>query len=269
MTSKRKIIGVFILCAALLSTTPAHANVMVPLACTGWFGMLILLIPISIIEGYVLMYAGIGGGRSLRYSAFANITSTLAGFPLALYCDVIIDRKTSLYDMSPSPETIKNEPSTRWFLTMFLLLFVFCFFLSWVIEALVVMKMAAHLPRWDVIGAVLGANLVTYGLITLILGAWMLWVYIASIGKAEEWEQARQMQRDIVARSNAQNELSTFELANEFARHGMAELRRAEIRIESTDEVSKLSDPAIVSEQPTGGAVDWPDISIETGSMAA
>ena len=81
MTRKKWISAVLIFGAALLVSTPAHANVMLPLVISGWLAMIPALVPIILIESAILMRIGSGMWQSLLAMSAANLASTLVGIP--------------------------------------------------------------------------------------------------------------------------------------------------------------------------------------------
>ena len=60
MTRKQWIPAVLIFGMVMLISPPAHANVIVPVIVAGWFGMVLVLIPIILIESAILMSIGAG-----------------------------------------------------------------------------------------------------------------------------------------------------------------------------------------------------------------
>lgn len=192
MTRKQWIPAVLIFGMVMLISPPAHANVIIPVIVAGWFGMVLVLIPIILIEAAILMRIGAGMWESLLAMSTANIASTLAGLPLAIMLECKVAGPARLYD-----EDFDHE---RMLPVVGVLLLIPFFFLSWWIEAPIAMWFLDELPSQMVNLAVRNGNLATYSILAVMLVCILAW-------------------------------LDARAKANWFARREMGKLRLAEIEI--------------------------------------
>ena len=84
MRDRRVLLFCTLLVALVSLPRIAFADMILPIVVLAVPGMLILFIPITLLEGYVLKARlAVGFGRALWVSAVANLASTLVGLPLA------------------------------------------------------------------------------------------------------------------------------------------------------------------------------------------
>jgi hypothetical protein len=257
MTRKRWIVAGLSFGTVLLVSAPAHANVMIPIIVGGWFGMFFALIPIIVIESIVLVWVGAGVGSAVLSMAVANLASTIAGVPLAIVLEFVVMALTqgALYDES-------WDGSGKWFnekllpIGLVLLLIPF-FLLSWWIEAPIALWFLDEIPVQTVDHAVRDANLLTYGILALLVGGALsiaVWRLAdersarARVARTDSRLKAnhravvryvegfRTRQRDIELRAQPRPVLSadlleSWRLANEQARRGVTWLKAAEVNI--------------------------------------
>ncbi len=185
MTRKKWIPAVLIFGTALLVSTPAHANAMLPLIIGGWLVMIPALVPIILIESAILMRIGTGMWQSLLAMSAANITSTLVGIPLAIILEIVVAGSTPLYDANHS-----THGWSKWTLPVGgVLLLIPFFLLSWWIEALIAVWILDELPSYLVDRAVRDGNIVTYSILAVLLGG-VLTQEILNYAKRRKTEKA-------------------------------------------------------------------------------
>ncbi len=165
MTRKKWISAVLIFGAALLVSTPAHANAMLPLIIGGWLAMIPALVPIILIESAILMRIGTGMWQALIAMSAANLASTLVGIPLAIILEILVAGSTPLYGNHAT------HGWSKWTLPVGgVLLLIPFFLLSWWIEALIAAWILDELPSYFVERAVRDGNIVTYSILAVLLG---------------------------------------------------------------------------------------------------
>jgi hypothetical protein len=230
MTRKQWVPAVLIFCVVLLFPPSAHANAMVPIIVTGWFGMFLALVPIILIECVVLTRAGADIWGSLLAMSAANMGSTLAGIPLAIALEIVVVAGTPFYDESWDP---KDTWFREWMLPAGALLLLVPFFLmSWWIEAPIAAWILDDLPTQFVDSAVRDANLVTYGILAALLST----VLVMAIWSPSHASTSR-------AGLEPASELADpWRFANEQARRGIAGLRAKEDEIGSLKPVQPGTD---------------------------
>jgi len=154
---------ILIFAGVLLVSTPANANVMLPLVVTGWVVLIPALIPIVLIESVMLMRVGAELGESLVAVSAANIVSTLAGIPLALILDTGLGVSTTLYD--------EDDEIVDWRVPAGgMLLLIPFFFLSWWIEAPIANFILEDMAPESVDLAVRDGNIISYAFLGLLVG---------------------------------------------------------------------------------------------------
>ncbi len=169
----------------LLLPAKAHADIGVPMIFITAPGMLAALIPIILIEGVVMSkQLAITLTQSLKAAFYGNIVSTIVGIPVTWVALVAIQLCTGgggAYGLdSPlkqflavtwqAPWLIPYEPELKWMIpsaTFFLL--VPFFFVSWRIEYKVANRLLKEIDQTQLNAAVRNANLVSYGLLALIV----------------------------------------------------------------------------------------------------
>ena len=221
MTRKQWVPAVLIFCVVLLFPPSAHANAMVPIIVTGWFGMFLALVPIILIEWVVLTRAGAHIWQSLLAMSAANLGSTVAGIPLAIALEIVVLAGTPLYDESWDP---KDTWFREWMLPAGAVLLLVPFFLmSWWIEAPIAAWILDDHPTQFVDSAVRDANLITYGLLAALLST----VLVMALRSPSHASTSR-------AGLEPASELADpWRFANERARQGIARLRAKEDEIVS------------------------------------
>jgi hypothetical protein len=163
MTRRIWRLPILVFAAVLLVSTPAHANVMLPLVVTGWVVLIPALIPIVLIESVVLVRYGVGFGESIFAMSSANIVSTVAGIPLAMALDASLGISNTLYD--------EEKEITDWRVPAGgMLLLIPFFFLSWWIEAPVASFILGDIAPEIVNLGVRDGNMISYACLGLLVG---------------------------------------------------------------------------------------------------
>ena len=155
----------------LTISTAAHADVLLPMM--GPFPLMVVsLLPIIAVETLLVARdLRLPTGRAFRVVGLANVVSTIAGFPLVWIVMVPIQ-------VLPAAWLPREVP----FWTVFGVLLIPTFFLSWLIEGKVMWRFFLHPSETDrltmkqVWRATLRANLTSYAL--LALAAWVLTVLV-------------------------------------------------------------------------------------------
>lgn len=222
MTRKRWIPAVLIFGAVLLFPPPAHANVMLPVIFVGWLGMIPALIPIILIESAMLMRIDAGIGESLLAMSAANLVSTLVGIPLALMLEIVVRNTTPLY-----ADDVPNEWNEWWLPAGGMLIMVPFFLLSWWIEAPIATWFLDEFPSRTVDHAVRDANLVTYGILALLIGGVFTWVLLAIAEERKTEREKRTTEKHV----DPTIHMDAWQAANWHARRGLAWLKVAEAEI--------------------------------------
>jgi hypothetical protein len=146
-------------------------------------GMAIALVPVILVESYVLFkQLSIAGRSALKASSFANLASTVIGIPLTWIALVALQLVTgggNAYGLDTAPRRllavtwqapwlIPYGKNLRWMIpSATLTLLVPFFFVSWWIEYHVVRRTLKSTDRARVLIAVRNANLMSYGLLAI------------------------------------------------------------------------------------------------------
>ena len=229
-------ISVFL--AVLLFAPPAHANMIMPIWFMGWMAMFMALIPIIVIEAIVLWFkASTGIWESGLAATLGNVASTVIGIPVAvtfhallrIYFDETPDQvetawqKTRMmvwhvqYDMS------EGNSIPIWVVFGGCLILMFpCFVASWLSEAWVARLLLSDYPTQALDQAVFAANLMTYGVLVILLSGYAAWFKLT-------------FSLDSNLRPDSDVDLELVDgprLANESDKRGMARLTMTENKIE-------------------------------------
>ena len=174
----------------LLLPTKASADIGVPMIFITVPGMLVGLIPIILIECFVMSkQLAITLKSSLKASLWGNVVSTVIGIPITWVALVVIQICTGggqAYGLnSPltkflavtwqAPWLIPYDPDTNWMVpaaTLYLL--IPFFFVSWWIEYRVEKRLLKEIDPTKLSIAVRNANLVSYSLLFLIVLGWLI-----------------------------------------------------------------------------------------------
>jgi len=223
-----------IVLAVFLFSPPAHANAMVPIIVTGWFGMFLALVPIIAIETVVVTRYGAHIWDSILAMSTANLASTLAGIPLAIALEFVVGMNTPLYSESWTP---KDKWIREWKVPAGgVLLLIPFFLLSWWIEAPIAAWILDDLPTRIANSAVRDANLLTYGLLAGLLCLALVW-FLRDMDQEVSLNADRKAEIEEDAAS-----VDPWASANEHAKHGMASLKAAETRINRRRHIHAVAD---------------------------
>lgn len=157
--------------------TTAFANAGVPMLFIVWPAMFIALIPIILVEAYIIKKCGITLKKSIVLTAQANLASTAVGIPLAWIALVVIEiisggggshGLTTFWDKIyavtiQSPWLIPYESDLNWMIpsaTLFLLMPFF--FVSYWMEKIILHNRIKKCPKETVDKLCFKANIVSY-----------------------------------------------------------------------------------------------------------
>jgi len=190
-------INLAVLCAITLLLAPrqAHADMGLPMLAVVWPGSWILFIPITILEAAVAKKVfSINWKQSLKVSAIANVTSSVAGIPitwLALMLPFGLFSAAVFY--LPFPESTKNylmipfyalwlPPITAkqaWMVPLSATILCLPFFYaSLIIETRVAEKMLAAFQIEIIRKWAWKANVYSYGAIVVMLISLTIWLLV-------------------------------------------------------------------------------------------
>ncbi len=163
-----------------LYSSPAYANAALPLVFLSLPGMALALVPVIAMESYVLMkILGLSMGSGLSVVFVANVVSTIVGLPVTWLL---------LLPLAKLPE--HEIPGVLWFMPLYgvekypkdwmvpaasLLLLIPYFFVSWFFEYRIAMHMLDGFEPQNLCYGVLVGNLVSYGILALIVLGWLIW----------------------------------------------------------------------------------------------
>jgi hypothetical protein len=181
------------------------ADAAVPMISGEFFGMVLLLVPIILVESVLCKkWLRIGLAESLKANSLSNAASTLLGVPLSWLLAFLVTPLLAKLDPSvfrgghvhgPIGYFVASVASAAWASPVMMenrfvvplalvVLFVPAFFISWLVEYLIVnyLEGIAEDPslaenprsRRRICAAVRNANLVSYGLIFGSLTTWFL-----------------------------------------------------------------------------------------------
>lgn len=176
---KVKRVSLILFCIIFLYSSPAYANAALPLVFLSLPGMALALVPVIAMESYVLMkILGLSVGSGLSVVFVANIVSTIVGLPVTWLL---------LLPLAKLPQ--HEIPGVLWFMPLYgvekypkdwmvpaasLLLLIPYFFVSWLIEYRIAMRMLVGFEPNVSYGVLIG-NLVSYGILALIVLGWLIW----------------------------------------------------------------------------------------------
>ncbi len=183
---KVKCVSLFLLAIIFLYTSPAYANAALPLVFLSLPGMALALAPVIAMESYVLMkILGLSMGSVLSVVFVANVVSTIVGLPVTWLI---------LLPLAKLPE--HQIPGVLWFMPLYgvekypkdwmvpsasFLLLIPYFFVSWFIEYRIAMRMLVGFEPNLSYGILIG-NLVSYGILALIVLGWLIWEIRRTLG---------------------------------------------------------------------------------------
>ena len=176
------------LTAALLvgMASTAHANAGIPMIIPAWMGMAVVLVPVIVLERLVLKRVlAISWLRSLWVTTASNLTSTVVGIPLTWVVLLAVQLLYSSLGIRidyqvPVQRFLEFLPSSAWIFAggddgnwmvpvSMLIVLVGFFFASWAIELRVIKIMQPEQEPLSLRRAVMRANLLSNGLLALIL----------------------------------------------------------------------------------------------------
>ena len=176
--------SLLLLVVAFLFPTLAHANTGVPMIFLTCPAMLVGLVPIIVIEAYVLsMRLGLSLGAAAKVASVTNAASTLIGIPVAWILLVLLQMFTgggNAYGIETAwkkflavtwqaPWLVPYEEDLGWMVpSAGLTLLVPFFFASWFIEYHVAKLFLGGLGQQSVKDSLLLANLATYGILAIL-----------------------------------------------------------------------------------------------------
>jgi len=187
--------GILVALFVLFAATPAHANVIIPIVTIGSLGMFYALVPIILIEWFIVAQTGVHLGRSLFAVAMANIASTVAGVPFSVVVESVVTGLVgvNLYKESPEYGDAHEKYFTwerfRMAPVWGLMALVPFFLLSWWLEAVVAGWILDDLPGGVLNTAIRDANLVTYAILALLV-AGFLFRLVLPLRKTRNKDQA-------------------------------------------------------------------------------
>ncbi len=166
-------------------SAPASANTGLPMIFVTFPGMIVALLPIILVESYVLSrQLAIPGRMAIKASSIANVATTVVGIPLTWLALVVIQLATGgdqAYGLDSylhkflavtwqAPWLIPYESDMYWMVpAATLTLLVPFFFVSWWIEYQVVRRTVVSSHPSGLSFAVRNANLASYGLLALVV----------------------------------------------------------------------------------------------------
>ena len=192
--SKFIISAIFI---SLVITSPAQANMGVPMIFITFPGMLLALLPIIAIESKIhFRFFGLDKIKVIKYTALSNSASTFIGIPIAWLVHTALFLVLSYYYSELSPDsnlysfnaisvflqlTIGaawlgpiNEQLSWMVPAACLFLLVPYFFASWYVEYLIMRKLIKNVEKQLCKSATLKANLVSYTFLMIVVIVWFV-----------------------------------------------------------------------------------------------
>jgi len=158
--------GTAIFVSLFLIIEPAQANAMIPVIVGSRVAMVVALIPVVLIEGFILARYGLGIGQSLWATFLANTASTIAGIPVAIALEVCFCDTLYSEDDSKFSDWTVNEVAFS--------CFVLFFAMSYGIESWVARSVVENIGQRSINQAVFYGNLTTYSIILIAIIA--LWI---------------------------------------------------------------------------------------------
>ncbi len=176
--------------------TNALADAGLPMLALAWPGMFLALIPIILIEAWYLhTRLKIPFGRSTKVTTISNLISTTAGIPLAWGAMLLIEMAggilvsqfptigsyyekafgAAIMTMVGAAWIAPDEKSIHWTLPLaFIVLMVPFFFASWWIENKSVKRQMSDVDPDEIKIVTRNQNLLSYGLLELMLLIWLI-----------------------------------------------------------------------------------------------
>lgn len=181
----------FLFIIFLLVVEPAYANAGVPMIFITLPYMIIGLIPIIIIEAYILVKKiGSSFKQTVKISTIANVVSTIIGMPITWLLLVLIEMVTTdggrAYGLNTplkkflavtlqAPWLIPYEGDFYWMIpTATLSLLIPFFFASWFIEYKMAQKMLKRTDLTLVKRGVFLANVTSYTILFILTIIWLI-----------------------------------------------------------------------------------------------
>ena len=181
---------------------PAHADAGVPMLFVTWPAMLLALIPIVLIEAWILKpRLRLGTRKSLWLASLANLASTIVGIPVAWVLLVMLEMAatnggTAMGLSTPwqkflavtiqAPWLIPYESDLHWMVPAATLALLPAYFVaSWLIEYGVILALlrrraasapedqSPETPARAVLHAAFSANLTSYAILAVITLVWL------------------------------------------------------------------------------------------------
>ena len=175
----------------ILVATSASADAGVPMLFVTFPAMVLALVPVVLLETFVLGRVLKRRAASLvKSAAIANVVSTIVGIPLTWLALVILEMVTGgdtehgfttplqkfLAVTWQAPWLLPYEGELYWMLpAASLFLLVPFFFASYFIEAPIVARFQREVPNTQVRNAVLRANMASYIGLAAFNVAWLIW----------------------------------------------------------------------------------------------
>ena len=262
----RSLIRTVVLVTSLLFlSTPAHANMVIPLIAWSWIGMVYVLIPIMVVEAIVLwLRIDISALDAVGAATVANLVSTFAGIPICCWLLGTVRPKiasTSAFEKKPRWRKINqllwyglwdiSETESPWQIdaklrlsaeTAAILMLLTLFFAgSWLSETVVVSDIWFEIPPDVWSWAMLQANTVSYSILAIYIGV-KIYDSNAEDEKAKNQKQnphrkERKASDSAVRNMDIKRPCTQPEWlhANEQAKKGMHKLKDVEARIARRD----------------------------------
>jgi hypothetical protein len=173
-----------------LSATPVYADAGVPMLFVTMPMMIVGLIPIILIEAYVLIKEiNISLGESLKTSFIMNILSTLVGIPITWVALVFISMVTGggrAYGIQTilqkflavtwqAPWLVPYESDLYWMVpAATLVLLVPFFFISYLVELFIAKKLEKRIDSIVISKGVFLANIASYSILFILALVWLI-----------------------------------------------------------------------------------------------
>lgn len=199
---KRIMIGAVCFVVACFSAQDAFANVALPFVFVTVPGMVLALLPVVIVEAYVIkkqLHVPYESARSVSISA--NLCTTFLGVPLTWVVAVIAEIICGYYvgcfsHSSPIGKVLgfmvlgsvilldptKGNDDFLFVALQSAWILVPCFFASWWIEYLVAAKKLKDIPKKQVKTAIMWANLYSYGALEVVFLTWTAYILVQRCG---------------------------------------------------------------------------------------
>ena len=176
--------SLYVLIIFILSTTSIYANVGVPTLYLLFPQAIFVLIPIIIIEGYIIKRkTGLTNEKSYETSALMNAISTIVGIPITWFVILMIQFLIDYLNI----DSVTNNPTVvdrgiellfgsawlppsveNWELpAAVLVLLIPFFYMSWYVELFIAKKMLVDIESTLLKKIIFQGNIITYSLIGL------------------------------------------------------------------------------------------------------